>query len=75
VDVGETSGLDHVITHNGAEVLECLCKDGIWQIELCPLKSRNYCLTLQKDIKHYNKTKIISKQTNRGIYAPRYVGY
>jgi hypothetical protein len=30
VDVGETNGLDHVISHNGAEVLECLCGDGIW---------------------------------------------
>jgi hypothetical protein len=30
VDVGEASGLDHVITHNGAKVLECLHMDDIW---------------------------------------------
>jgi hypothetical protein len=36
VDVGETNNLDLVITHNGVEVLECLCGDDIWQIKRCP---------------------------------------
>jgi len=30
VDVGKISGLMHVVTHNGAEVLDCLCGEGIW---------------------------------------------
>jgi hypothetical protein len=30
---------------------------------------------LQKDIKYYYKTKIISKQTYRGIFTLCYVGY
>jgi hypothetical protein len=30
MDMGETSGLDFVITDNGADVLECLCGDDIW---------------------------------------------
>jgi len=30
VDMGETSDLDFVITHNGADVFECLCGDDIW---------------------------------------------
>jgi len=28
--VGETSGFDPIITHNGVEVFECLCGDDIW---------------------------------------------
>jgi hypothetical protein len=30
VDVGVGSNIDSVVTHNGAEVLECLCGDNIW---------------------------------------------
>jgi hypothetical protein len=30
VDVGGANNIDPVVTHNGAEVLECLCGDGIW---------------------------------------------
>jgi hypothetical protein len=75
VDVGEASDPNPIITHNGAEVLECLYGDGIWQIEQCPLKSNSCFLMLQKDIKHYYKTKIISKQTYCGIPTPCYVGY
>jgi hypothetical protein len=41
VDVGETNGPNLIITHNGAEVLECLHGDYIWQIEHCPPKSNN----------------------------------
>jgi hypothetical protein len=37
VDMGETTGPDPIITHNGVEVLECLCGDDIWQIKCCPL--------------------------------------
>ncbi len=36
VDVGETNNPNHVIIHNGVEVLECLYGDGIWQFECCP---------------------------------------
>jgi hypothetical protein len=75
VDVGETNIFDFVITDNGVKVLECLCGDGIWRIECCPSKSSGPCSTLQKDTKEYCKVKIISKQTNRGIIALRYVGY
>jgi hypothetical protein len=46
-----------------------------WQIEQCPPKSNNHFLMLQKDIKHYYKTKIISKQTYHGIPTSCYVGY
>ncbi len=49
VDVGEGSGIDLVVTRHGAEVFECLCGDGIWQIECCPQKSSNCCSVLQKD--------------------------
>ncbi len=73
MDVGETIGLDLVITHNGVKVLECLCGTNIWRIECCPPKSSSCCLTLQKDAKHYYK--IISKQTYCDIRAPCYVGY
>jgi len=75
MDVWETSSLDHVTTHNGPKVLECLCGDDICQIECCPSKSSNLCLALQKDTKHYYKAIIISKQTNHGIFALCYVGY
>jgi hypothetical protein len=75
VDMEETSGFDLVITCNGVEVFECLCGGDIWQIERCPLKLSSHYLALQKDIKHYYKAKIISKQTNHGILAPCYVGY
>jgi hypothetical protein len=75
MDVGETNSLDHVITHNGVEGLECLCGDDIYQIECCPLKSSNCCLALQKGTKHYYKAIIISKQIDHGIHAPCYVGY
>jgi hypothetical protein len=61
-------------THNGAEVFEFLCGDDIWQIERCPLKSSSCCLVLQKDIKHYYKAIIISKQIDRGILVMCYVG-
>jgi hypothetical protein len=30
VDVGEGSSTNLVVTHNGVEVLECLCGDDIW---------------------------------------------
>ncbi len=62
VDVGKGNNIDHVVTDNGIEVLECLCGDGIRQIEHCPLKVNNCCLVLQKDTKHYCKAIIISKQ-------------
>ncbi len=69
-DVGEGNNIDPIVTHNGAEVLECLCGDGIWQIERCPPKANNCCSTLQKDTKHYYKAIIISKEI-----GPCYVGY
>jgi hypothetical protein len=75
VDVGKASGLDPIITHNGVQVLECLCGDNIGQIELYPSKSNSRCLTLQKYIKHYYKAIIISKQTNYDIHALCHVGY
>jgi len=75
MDVGETNIFDLVITHNGVKVLECICGDGIWRIECCPSKLSGPCSTLQKDIKQYCKVKVISKQTNHGIIALRYVGY
>ncbi len=75
VDVGKASGPDPIITHNGVEVLEYLCGDGIWQIEFYPSKTNGHCLTLQKDIKHYCKTIVISKQTNYDIPTLCYVGY
>jgi hypothetical protein len=75
MDGGETDSLDHVITHNDVEALECLCGDDIYQIEGCPLKSSNCCLALQKGTKHYYKTIIISKQIDHGIPTPCYVGY
>ncbi len=62
-------------THNGAEVLEWICGDIIWQIECCPLKSNSHYSTLQINIKHYCKAKIISKQTDCGIPTPCNVGY
>jgi hypothetical protein len=52
-----------VLTHNGEEVLECLCGDDIWHIERCNPKSNAQCSTLQKDAKHYCKAKIISRGT------------
>ncbi len=61
--------------HNGVEVLECLYGDNISWIQHCPPKSNNHCSTLQKDIKHYYKCIIISKQIDRGIPALCYVGY
>ncbi len=75
VDVGETSGPNPIITHNGAEVLEHLCGDNIWRIECYPPKLNSRCSTLQKDIKHYYKAIIIHKQTNCGILDLCYVGY
>jgi hypothetical protein len=30
IDVGKGSSIDHVVIHNGVEVLECLCADGMW---------------------------------------------
>ncbi len=42
VDMGETSGLDPIITHNGVEVLECFYGDKIWWIEQCPLNSNTH---------------------------------
>jgi hypothetical protein len=74
-DVGKGSGVDIVVTHNGAKVLECLCGDNIWRIEHCPLKSNTHCSTLQINIKHYCKAKTISKQIDCGIPTPCYVGY
>jgi hypothetical protein len=75
IDVGKGSNADFVITHNGAEVFECLYGDGIWQIEHCPLMSNIFFSMLQKDIKHYCKAKIISKQIDSCILAPCNVGY
>ncbi len=75
MDVKETSGLRHVITHNGVEVHEYFYGDGIWRIEHYLPKSNNHCLMLHKDIKQYYKAKIISKQIDCGILAPCYVGY
>jgi hypothetical protein len=75
MDVRETNHPILVITHNGVEVFECLFGDVTWRIEHCPSKLNTLCSTLQKDIKHYCKAKIISKQTDHGIPAPCYVGY
>jgi len=41
VDVGETNNLGLIITHDGVEVLECLCGDDISEIECYPPKSNN----------------------------------
>ncbi len=75
VDVVEGNDINHVVTHNGVEVFECFYGDDIWQIEHCPPKSNNCCSMLQKDIKHYSKAKIISKQIDHDIPTPCYVGY
>ncbi len=75
VDVGETNGPDPIITHNGAEVFECLYGDDIWRIESYPMKLNSLCSMLQKDNKHYYKVRIISKETNHGIHALCYVGH
>ncbi len=66
LDVRETNNLIHVITDNGAEVLECLCGDNIWQIECYPPKLNTCCLVLEKDTTHYCKAKII--QINKSWY-------
>ncbi len=72
VDVAEISSHVLVIAHNG-QVFE------LWGQHLTnwmlPPKSNIHCLVLQKDIEHYCKTKIISKQINRGIIVLCYVGY
>jgi hypothetical protein len=73
--MGEGSGIDPIVNHNGVEVLECLCGDGIWQIKRCPPKLNNYWSALQKYTNHYYKDIIISKQTNYGILTLCYVGY
>jgi hypothetical protein len=75
MDVGEIIGLVLVITHNGADVLECFGGDEIWQIECCLPKSSSHYWVLQKGIKHYCKTKMISKQIDHGILAMCNVGY
>ncbi len=36
IDVGKASGANLIVTHNGVEVLQCLCGDNIWLIEHCP---------------------------------------
>jgi hypothetical protein len=74
VDVKETNIPHHVITHNGVQVPKYFYGDGISRIEHCPSKSNSHCLMLHKDIKHYYKAIIISKQTDHGIYALSYVG-
>jgi hypothetical protein len=38
MDLGEISYLVPIVTHNGVEVLECLCGIGLWQIKRCPPK-------------------------------------
>jgi hypothetical protein len=48
--VGVGSNIDSVVTHNGAEVLECLCGDNIWWIGRYPPKSNSHCLVLQKTL-------------------------
>jgi len=45
------------------------------ELNAAPQKLNTHCSTLQKDIKHYYKAKIISKQINHGIFALCYVGY
>jgi hypothetical protein len=45
--MGETNDLELVVMQNGVKVLVCLCGEGIWQIECCPLKSNTHCLALQ----------------------------
>jgi len=74
MDVGEISNPMPIVTHNGAEVLECLFSEGIWWIEQCPPKTNIHYSTLQKNIKHYYKAKIISKQIDHGIPILCYVG-
>jgi hypothetical protein len=71
MDVGETACCP---PHNGVEVVGCFCGESIWQIECCPSKFNTQCSVLQKDTKHYYKTKIISKQIDCGILASCYVG-
>ncbi len=76
VDVGETSDPDFVITHNGVEVLECLCGDDIWQSEWCPPKSNNHCSMLQN--KHWmllQSQNHFKTNISCGILAPFCVGY
>jgi hypothetical protein len=68
------NGPNPIITHNGVKVLECLYGDGIWLIEHYPLKSKTL-FGIAKNIKHYYKAKIISKQIDRGTPIPCYVGY
>jgi hypothetical protein len=74
MDVGEISGPMPIVMHNGAEVFECPCGERIWRIECYPPKSNIHYSMLQKYIKHYCKTKLISKQTNCGIPIQCYVG-
>ncbi len=47
---------------------------GELNVKRCPPKSNIHYSTIQKDIKHYYKAKIISKQTNCGIHTICYVG-
>jgi hypothetical protein len=75
MDVGKTNIHVLIITHNGVEVLKCLCGDGIWRTKHCPPKLNTHYSTLQEDIKHYCEAKFISKQINHGILDPCYVGY
>jgi len=75
INVKKGNSANPIVTHNGVEVLQCLCGHNIWLIEHCTPKLNNCCLMLQKDTEHYYKSKIIFKQIDHGILARYYVGY
>jgi len=58
-----------VLIVKGVEVLEVTYGDGAWDIIQCPPTSHVLCqLTLQKSIKQYCNSKIISKTTTMGFW-------
>jgi hypothetical protein len=48
VNVGEGNNVDPIVTHNGADVLECFYGNDIWRIECCPLKSNQLLFNVAK---------------------------
>jgi hypothetical protein len=75
VDVGEGNIANLVVTYNGAEVLECLYGDDIGELNIVPLNQIVITQHCKKNIKHYCKATIISKQIDHGSPTFYYVGY
>jgi hypothetical protein len=50
-----------VLIFQGSKVQKCVCGDGVWRIERCPLLSNIHCSTIQRNLMKHCDAKSLLK--------------